>query len=59
MLGVINIVMTLLNKIADGNHDKYHMFDTTPAYVMMGFRLFAFLIFCGGIGKSLIVMKKN
>lgn len=59
MLGIVNIMMTLFNKIADGNHDKYHMFDTTPAYVMMGFRILAFLIFLGGIVRSLFAVKKD
>lgn len=59
MLGIVNIIMTLLNKITDGEYDKYHMFDTIPAYVMIGFRLLAFLIFLGGILKVLINLKND
>jgi hypothetical protein len=59
MLGIVNIIMTLLNKITDGEHDKYHMFDTIPAYVMIGFRLLGFLIFLAGIGKVLISLKPD
>ena len=51
MLGFVNIIMTVLNKITDGDHEKYHMFDTIPAYIMIGFRLLGFAIFLGGIIK--------
>ena len=59
MLGIVNIIMTLLNKITDGEYDKHHMFDTIPAYVMIGFRLLGFLIFLGGIAKVLINLKNG
>ena len=33
------------------------MYDTIPAYIMIGFRLLGFLIFIGGIVKLLITIK--
>ena len=59
MLGLVNIIMTMLNKIADGDHDKYHMYDTIPAYIMIGFRLVGLLVFFFGVGQSWIALKKN
>ena len=56
MLGVVNVLMTMLNKVTDGEVDKYHMFDTIPAYVMVGFRVLALLIFTAGIAKSQIYL---
>lgn len=57
MLGMVNIIMTLLNKVTDGEADKHHMFDTIPAYIMVGFRLLAFGIFLGGIVKMALNVK--
>ena len=57
MLGFVNIIMTVLNKITDGDHEKYHMFDTIPAYIMIGFRLLGFSIFLGGIIKVTLKIK--
>lgn len=57
MLGLINVIMTMLNKISDGQHDKYHMYDTIPAYIMISFRLLGFLIFLGGSVKCLLSLK--
>lgn len=57
MLGFINIIMTLLTKINDGDHDKHHMYDSIPAYVLIGFRILGFLIFLGGIIRSLVYLK--
>lgn len=51
MLGMVNVIMTLLNKVTDGDPDKHHMFDTIPAYIMIGFRMLGFCIFIGGIVK--------
>ena len=52
MLGLVNIIMTMLNKISDGQFDKYHMYDSIPAYIMIGFRLLGFTVFLVGIGRS-------
>lgn len=52
MLGVVNVLLTMLNKVTDGEVEKYHMFDTIPAYIMVGFRFLGFFIFVGGIIKS-------
>jgi hypothetical protein len=49
MIGLLNIVITLLNKINDGDHDKYHMYDTIPGYILIGFRCFFMIIYIIGI----------
>ena len=59
MLGVVNVLMTMLNKVTDGEVDKYHMFDTIPAYIMVGFRVLALLIFLSGIGKSHLTLNSS
>lgn len=59
MLGLISIIMTVLNKISDGDHDKYHMFDSVPAYIMITFRLIGLLVFLMGIGRSWVDLKAN
>lgn len=59
MLGMVNVIMTLLNKVTDGEPDKYHMFDTIPAYIMIGFRMLAFAIFIGGIVKISLNLKAD
>jgi len=57
MLGFVNIIMTLLTKINDGDHDKHHTYDSVPAYVLIGFRILGFLIFLGGSIKSIVQTK--
>ena len=52
MLGLVNIIMTMLNKVSDGEHDKYHMFDSIPAYIMLGFRAVALIAYLVGICQS-------
>jgi hypothetical protein len=59
MLGVVNILMTMLTKINDGDHDKYHMYDSIPAYIMVGFRMIAFIVFIVGVIRSLCCLKKE
>lgn len=44
MCGFIYMILTLLNRITEG-HDKYHMFDTIPAYLMIFFRIMVFCLF--------------
>ena len=53
MLGFINIILVVINKVSDP-HDKYHMFDTIPAYIMLAFRIIAFCIFIYGCIKSIV-----
>jgi hypothetical protein len=57
MLGLVNIIMTMLNKINDGDHDKYHMYDTIPAFIMFGFRTVGLLVFLFGVGQSWFSLK--
>lgn len=57
MLGMINVIMTTLNKVTDGDHNKYHVFDSVPAYIMVFFRLVGFIIFVVGILRSFIQLK--
>jgi hypothetical protein len=59
MLGLVNIIMSLLNKVADGDHDKYHMFDTIPAYIMLFFRMLSFAIFLVGVIRSYVKLKPD
>lgn len=49
MLGLLNIIITILNKINDGDHDKYHMFDSVPGYLLIGFRCIIAIICIVGI----------
>lgn len=51
MLGLINLVLTMLGKINDGDHDKYHMYDTIPSYMLVFFRICTLLVFIIGIIK--------
>ena len=57
MLGFIHVILVVLNKVTDGTHDKYHMFDTIPAYIMLSFRIAAFGLFVWGIIKSIVKLK--
>lgn len=59
MLGLVNIIMTMLNKISDGEHDKYHMYDTIPAYIMIGFRVVGLIVFLVGIAQSWLALNKK
>lgn len=51
MLGIINLILTLLGKINDGDFDKYHMYDTIPSYLLVFFRVCTVIIFIVGIVK--------
>ena len=53
MLGFINIILVVINKVSDP-HDKYHMFDTIPGSIMLAFRYVAFCIFIYGSIKSIV-----
>jgi len=57
MLGFVHVILVVLNKVTDGTHDKYHMFDTIPAYIMLFFRILAFGVFIWGIIKSIVKVK--
>lgn len=49
MLGMFNVIITVLNKINDSEHDKYHMYDSIPGYLLVGFRCILIVIFLIGI----------
>lgn len=49
MLGLLNTIVTILNKINDHDHDKYHMYDSVPGYLLIGFRCIIMLIYVIGI----------
>lgn len=51
MLGIINLILTLLGKINDGDADKYHMYDTIPSYMLVFFRIVTVIVFTIGIAK--------
>jgi len=57
MLGFVHVILVVLNKVTDGTYDKYHMFDTIPAYIMLFFRIMAFGVFIWGIIKSIVKVK--
>ena len=59
MLGMINIIMTTINKITDGDHDKYHIFDSIPAYIMVFFKLIGFLVFIVGVLRCAFKLKQD
>ena len=60
MLGLINLILTLLGKINDGDSDKYHMYDTIPSYMLVFFRIVTVITFAIGIIKLYIYdCKKN
>jgi hypothetical protein len=54
MLGIINLILTLLGKINDGEADKYHMYDTIPSYLLVFFRVVTIIIFAIGVIKVYI-----
>ena len=56
MLAFIHIILVVLNKVND-THDKYHMFDTIPAYIMLLFRVIALILFGYAIIRSLLQLK--
>jgi hypothetical protein len=49
MLGLINLILTLLGKINDGDSDKYHMYDTIPSYLLVFFKIVHVIIFLIGL----------
>lgn len=59
MLGLINLILTLLGKINDGDSDKYHMYDTIPSYLLVFFRVCTVLIFAIGVGRLYWQNSKN
>lgn len=59
MLGIINLILTLLGKINDGSSDKYHMYDTIPSYLLVFFRVLTVLIFIIGIVRSISENRSN
>ena len=59
MLGLINLILTLLGKINDGDSDKYHMYDTIPSYLLVFFRVCTVVIFAIGIIRLYLSSSKN
>ena len=59
MMGLITVILTLLNKITDGAHDKYHMYDTIPSYLLVFFKIITIIIFWVGCGKTIYDAKKE
>ena len=59
MMGFINLILTLLGKVNDGDSDKYHMYDTIPSYILVFFRVISLAVFVGGIIKVYLSCKKN
>ena len=59
MLGLINLILTLLGKVNDGDSDKYHMYDTIPSYLLVFFRVVTVAILLIGIIKTYSENKGN
>lgn len=59
MMGLITVILTMLNKITDGAHDKYHMYDTIPSYLLVFFKFLTIIIFLVGCIKTLYTAKDN
>lgn len=59
MLGLINLILTLLGKINDGDSDKYHMYHTIPSYLLVFFRVCTVIIFVIGIIRLYLSGSKN
>ena len=59
MLGLVNIILTLLTKINDGDHNKYHMHDTIPSYLLLAFRFMSLFIFIVGIFMTFRANRKS
>jgi hypothetical protein len=59
MMGLISLILTLLNKITDGSHDKYHMYDAIPAYLLVFFKAITIIIFLFGCLKTYFQQKKD
>jgi hypothetical protein len=59
LFGFVHVILVVMNKINDGDHDKYHMFDSIPAYIMLTFRLVAFGMFIYGIIRSIVKLKQE
>jgi hypothetical protein len=49
MLGLTNLILTMMCKINDGDWDKYHMYDSIPAYLLVIFRILNLLCFLTAI----------
>lgn len=59
MLGLVHVILTVLNKITDYDHDKYHMYDAVPAYIMLGFRCITLIIFLVGLIITIVTIDKD
>jgi len=53
MMALINVILTLLTKITDGSHNKYHMYDSIPAYLLVFFKFVTIIIFAVGCVKTI------
>jgi hypothetical protein len=54
MIGIVSISLNLLNKVNDGDHDKFHMYDTIPAYILIAFKLLILIVFLIGCIKNIL-----
>ena len=59
MLGLINITLTMLGKINDNDHAKFHMYDSIPSYILVFFRIVAVIAFGVGIVYTMYYNKKD
>ena len=58
MLGVFDILLTMLSKIPDGSGTKYHMFDTIPSFILIFLRIILLFIIFYGIYCQVYPLKK-
>ena len=59
MLGLINTILTMLGKVNDNDHDKYHMYDSVPASILIFFRVVAVFTFFIGIIITVYYNRKD
>ena len=50
VIACLNCVTSIMNKLNDDSHDKYHMYDSLPGGLMVGMRVLALGTFLIGAG---------
>lgn len=48
-MSVLNFALTFMNQLNNDNHDKYHMYDSLPGLIMVGFRVLVVVLLIAGV----------